>query len=119
MARFSIDVRFGGGLTAAQQAAFTNAAKRWQKVIVSDIPAVEVDGEVVSAVVIDASGTEIDRGGTAEGNILGQSAPTAVLSNGLPIMGFMEFDTFDLAAMEQDGSLGSVILHEMGHVLGI
>ncbi len=31
----------------------------------------------------------------------------------------MEFDTADLAAMEAKGSLLSVILHEMGHVLGI
>ncbi len=31
----------------------------------------------------------------------------------------MEFDTADLADMEADGSLYSVILHEMGHVLGI
>ena len=31
----------------------------------------------------------------------------------------MEFDTFDLGELETDGSLASVILHEMGHVLGI
>ncbi len=31
----------------------------------------------------------------------------------------MEFDTADLASMETDGSLFNVILHEMGHVIGI
>jgi hypothetical protein len=31
----------------------------------------------------------------------------------------MSFDTADLAQMEQSGTLGDVITHEMGHVLGI
>ena len=31
----------------------------------------------------------------------------------------MSFDTDDLSRMEQDGSLIDVIIHEMGHVLGI
>jgi hypothetical protein len=115
MPKFSIEVRFTGGLNAAQQAAFSNAAKRWGRVVVGDFPAINVDGEVISALVIEASGKNID----GEGSILGQSSPTVLLPSGLPAKGFMEFDTSDLAEMEQDGSLGSVILHEMGHVLGI
>lgn len=31
----------------------------------------------------------------------------------------MRFDTDDLAALESDGTLNAVILHEMGHVLGL
>ena len=31
----------------------------------------------------------------------------------------MSFDTADLAQIEADGSLVRVIMHEMGHVLGI
>ena len=54
---------------------------------------------------------EIDRDGGADGNILGQSAPTDFLPNGLPTKGFMEFDSFDLGAMEADGTLSNVILH--------
>jgi len=115
MPKFSIEVRFMGGLNAAQQAAFSNAAKRWAQVVIGDFPSVNVDGEVINALVIEASGKDID----GEGNILGQSSPTVVLPNGLPAKGFMEFDTSDLAEMENDGTLGSVILHEMGHVLGI
>jgi hypothetical protein len=115
MAKFSIEVRFMGGLNAAQQAAFSNAAKRWGQVVVGDFPSVTVDGEVIHALVIEASGKNID----GEGSILGQSSPTFLLPNGLPCKGFMEFDIADLAEMEADGTLGSVILHEMGHVLGI
>jgi len=119
MAKFSIRVRFGGGLNAAQQAAFDGAAKRWGEVIVGDFPRVRIGGETFEALTIDASGKNIDQGGGPEGNILGQSAPTHLLPNGLPAKGFMEFDTFDLGQMEDDGTLASVILHEMGHVLGI
>src|SRR5215470_11448915 len=115
MPRFSIEVRFMGGLNAAQQAAFSNAANRWARVIIGDFPSVNVDGEVISALTIEASGKNID----GEGSVLGQSSPTHLLPNGLPAKGFMEFDTADLAEMENDGTLGSVILHEMGHVLGI
>src|SRR6476659_47776 len=60
MAKFSIEVRFMGGLNAAQQAAFSNAAKRWGQVVVGDFPTVNVDGEVINALVIEASGKEID-----------------------------------------------------------
>jgi len=115
MPKFSIEVRFMGGLNAAQQAAFSNAEKRWGQVVIGDFPSVKVEGEIINALVIEASGKEID----GEGNILGQSSPTVLLPNGLPAKGMMEFDTADLAEMENDGTLGSVILHEMGHVLGI
>jgi hypothetical protein len=40
------------------------------------------------------------------------------VSTRLPIHGVMEFDTADLAAMENNGTLRNVIIHEMGHVLG-
>src|SRR5262245_41771518 len=119
MARCSIDVRFKGGLNAAQQAAFRGAADRWPEVITGDFPRIRINREIIEALVIEASGVDIDRGGGPEGNVLGQSSPTDFLPNGLPAKGFMEFDTFDLGEMEADGSLASVILHEMGHVLGI
>jgi len=37
----------------------------------------------------------------------------------LPARGIMQFDSADLQRMEDDGSLAGVIIHEMGHVLGI
>ena len=37
----------------------------------------------------------------------------------LPALGVMQFDTADLLRMETDGSLESVIFHEVGHVLGM
>lgn len=69
---FTIEVRFLGGLTARQRAAFTAAADRWTRVIVGDLPSVLVDGEVIDDVLILAQGTAID----GPGRILGQAGPT-------------------------------------------
>jgi subtilisin-like proprotein convertase family protein len=112
---FVIDVRFKGGLTDAQQAAFTTAAARWGRIITADVPSVVVGGETIDDIVIDASGTAID----GPQGILGQAGPTQLRPGSfLPAAGVMEFDTADLSAMEADGSLVNVITHEMGHVLG-
>lgn len=120
VAPFSIKVRFLGGLTATQKAAFAAAADRWTKVIVGDLPNVVVDGEVIDDVLILAQGIAID----GVGGILGQAGPTHLRPQGagaaafLPAKGKMSFDTADLANMEQKGTLKDVITHEMGHVLG-
>jgi hypothetical protein len=118
---FTIEVRFLGGLTENQKSAFKNAADRWTRIIVGDLPNVMVDGEMIDDVVILAQGAAID----GPGNILGQAGPTHLrpLSAGaaafLPAKGIMSFDIDDLTQMEQDGTLQDVITHEMGHVLGI
>jgi predicted Zn-dependent protease len=112
---FSIDVRFLGGLSPAQQAAFANAAQRWAQVITGDLPPDIVDGHTIDDVLIEAEGVPID----GPGRTLGQAGPTHVrLGSLLPVKGIMSFDTADLDRMEADGSLTDVILHEMGHVLG-
>ena len=54
------------------------------------------------------------------GQVLGQAGPCQVRGLGyLPSVGMMEFDSDDLDALEASGRLLSVVLHEMGHVLGI
>lgn len=122
MAGFEIQVRFLGGLTAPQQRVFETAAARWLRVITGDLPSVRIDGEVIDDVLITAQGVRIDGlGDPITGrNILGQAAPRFLRPDSrLPAMGFMEFDTADLASLEAEGSLQNVIIHEMGHVLGI
>lgn len=39
--------------------------------------------------------------------------------SGLPFMGVMVFDIADLVALEESGNMEEVILHEIGHTLGI
>lgn len=118
---YTIEVRFLGGLNKAQKAAFTAAADRWTTVIVGDLPNVLVDGEEVDDVLILAQGVDID----GPGKILGQAGPThlrpqsAGAAGSLTAKGIMSFDTADLAKMQAEGTLGDVITHEMGHVLGI
>jgi hypothetical protein len=113
---FNIEVRFQGGLTSAQQAVFETASTRWSQIIVGDLPAVRLNNEVIDNVVIEALGTRID----GPLGILGQAGPRFLRPNTfLPALGNMEFDIDDLSRLEADGSLENVIIHEMGHVLGI
>lgn len=118
---YKIEVRFLGGLNAAQKNAFKAAALRWTKVIVGDVPSVMVGGELIDDLLIIAQGVPID----GAGGILGQAGPThlrpatAGVNAFLPAKGMMSFDTADLAQMQANGTLVDVITHEMGHVIGI
>lgn len=56
------------------------------------------------------------------GQILGSAGPCVVTQEGgfqFPRVGFMNLDIADLNNLAQKGLLFSVILHEMGHILGI
>ncbi|MCP2014837.1 uncharacterized protein YjdB [Deinococcus sp. HSC-46F16] len=121
---FAITVVFPDGtlLTPAQQAAFTGAAARWSQVIAAGLP--DVAGVQLSTgarVTVDdltivASSVPID----GPGKVLGQAGPRQVRpGTSLPLWGEMQFDSADLAGMEANGTLTGVILHEMGHVLGL
>ena len=104
------------GLTASQQAVFQQAAKRWQEIIVGDLPNATYRGLVVDDILINASSASID----GVNGVLGQAWSDAFRSGSvLPYHGVMQFDSADVASMEQSGLLQSVVLHEMGHVLGI
>jgi hypothetical protein len=115
--KYNIEVRFLGGLTTAQEAAFTSAGDRWSQLISADVPNVRLpNGEVVDDVLIFARGLTID----GPSGILGQAGATRFRPGSLiPVTGIMEFDTADLARMELDGSLANVVFHEMGHVIGL
>ena len=64
---------------------------------------------------IDAEAAPID----GPGRILGRAGPLYLRPGSfIPATGVMSFDAADLERMEFDGSLVSVIVHEMAHVLG-
>jgi hypothetical protein len=111
------DIAFSfSGLNAAQRAVFEQAAVKWESIIVGDLPSATYGGVQIDDVLIEASAVFID--GTS--GILGQAGPDALRSGSrLPYHGIMEFDSADVAAMTTNGTLLSVILHEMGHVLGV
>ncbi len=132
---FRIDLRFiGTAPTPAQQAAFDLAAARWSELILGDLPDVQItpqDGtfgpcpaifETIDDVVIFAELTSID----GVGGVLGSAGPCAIRDiddpgpgRALPVLGRMRFDVADLGNLEANGTLRDVVLHEMGHVLGI
>ncbi len=127
---FDISVRFiGTPPSAVVSNAFQVAAARWRSVIVGDlhntilrigagacatwVPALD---ETANDVVIFARIDSID----GPGQILGQARPCAInTSTNLTTYGIMEFDAADVATLVANGSFGDVIVHEMGHVIGI
>jgi Big-like domain-containing protein/leishmanolysin len=125
---FSIELQFLTDATTAQRDAFEKARHRWERIIVADVPNVQLSAMAgtcgtnspalsrsVDDVLILVTLGPID--GT--GNVLGQAGPCFVRNGSrLPVLGIMKFDTADLDFLETQGLLQPVILHEMGHVLG-
>ncbi len=113
---FQIQVNYqGSGITASQQAVFNRAVQRWEQVILSEPATPVVDGVASNTLVISATASSID----GVGGVLGQASPTVFRpTTKLPARGDMEFDSADLSSLESSGDLYTVILHEMGHVLG-
>lgn len=113
---FTIDVVFpDNSLTNSQQGFFKQAATRWSQIIVGDLPDVTVNGVLIDDIRIEAVGQYID----GAYGVLGHGGPQWTGGPRPPATGSMAFDTADLARMESDGTLLPVILHEMGHALGL
>ncbi len=114
---YQIDVVFpDNSLTPAQQAAFVDAAARWSEIITADLPDVSFEGRMIDDLEIVATAPFID----GPGGILGQAGPREFRQGSfLPFQGIMQFDSADVAAMVANGTFVNVILHEMGHVIGI
>lgn len=125
---FDIELRYYGDRlpTASQRQEFEKAVARWSEVIVEGLPDVSVSNQLcyvaplVSGTIDDvriyASVTAIDgRGGTVA------RAGWCRLRSGseLPYAGFIEIDSEDFDDLERWGLLDEIILHEIGHVLGI
>ncbi len=126
---YDIVIRFNAGnATTAQRQAFRVAEARWQSVISGDVPDVAINeavgfcgstealDETIDDLLILADVVDID--GT--GGVLGSAGPCVIRSaGGLPLIGRMRFDAADLLNLETSGRLDEVIVHEMGHVLGV
>lgn len=127
---FNIQLRLIGDQTStSQQTLFNNAAYRWGQTITQDLPDVSVSlpagsclsgsppvNQGVDDLLIDISLIPID----GEGGVLGQAGPCSLRSDTLlPVYGGIELDQADVALLEEQELLDEVILHEMGHVLGI
>ena len=125
---FDITLHFDPATAPEYRDAFAAASARWQQVVVDGwnpeplvvpagfmgwIPAFDgaVDDVLIAARVVELDGP---------GGLLGQAGALAKrASSGEPYFGLMEFDAADLADYAAAGELVDLIVHEMGHVLGI
>jgi hypothetical protein len=126
---FNITTRFVAGANTRQREAVDKAVARWQTVITGDLVNVPVNApagtcftaqpsvnEMVDDILIFVELVDID----GAGKTLGQAGPCYIRSdNSLPVVGHLKLDQADLQHMEAIGTLDDVVLHEIGHVLGI
>ena len=128
---YTIQLRYVNGATPAQKAFFEQARARWEGIITGDVPNTtgtiparscgnsfktpSFNGEV-DDILIDVLLQPID----GPGNILGAAGPCLVRSEDLlSVYGIMFFDSDDLAFLAEAGIFDEVVVHEMGHILGI
>ncbi|WP_116125600.1 leishmanolysin-related zinc metalloendopeptidase [Lewinella sp. IMCC34183] len=126
--RFNITLKYIVPTTDEQKAVFEGAAARWERIIIKDVPS--FTGTIPSAftgfppaingtiddIVIEVALAPID----GPGGTLGQAGPRFVrTSDNLTLSGVMFFDVADLDFLDEIGLFEEVIVHEMGHVLGV
>ncbi|MFV2007950.1 MAG: CARDB domain-containing protein, partial [Longimicrobiales bacterium] len=130
---FTIELVFITPIGDEIRAAFEAAKSRWETIIQGDVPDIDFAlnplaagdcttgqpevNDLVDDIRIFVKVFEID----GPLGILGQAGFCVAreLPNPLPAVGVMSFDEADLDRLAADGRLTKVILHEMGHVLGI
>lgn len=124
---FVIDVRFGNQFDPDFRDAFVTAALRWMEIITGDLPdriynsagcfgiAPPLNETIDDIVIYAQLFTD------APGGVLGRAGPcsNSLRANAIPSYGGMEFDTFDLVNLQNTNRIVPVIIHEMGHVLGL
>lgn len=127
--QFNIDLRFENQdeLDPIVEEAFEGARERWEQVIVGDVMDVDVqfpyscDGfevpNFIDDLIIFVTTDPID----GREGILGSAGPCLIRGEGtpLPMAGRMIFDSADLMSFAEAGRLEEIVLHEMGHVLGV
>jgi len=122
---FSIAMKFVTPPLASHVPAFERAVKRWESIVVGDLPGSYIDraeelcpavSEYVDDVLIFMDLNALD----GKGDLWGRAGPCLSRAGSqLPLVGRVTIDTADLRTMDSLGLLETLIIHEIGHVLGI
>lgn len=128
---FNIELVFINHGTPSQDEAIAAAAVRWMGIVRSELPDVDFSANPVAADaciagqplvndVVDDLRIFVDLI-PIDGpfGILAQAGWCLRRGSGLPIIGVMQFDVADLDLLAVTGNMGTLVIHEMGHVLGI
>ena len=128
----TIEIVFLNHGTPSQDSAFTAAADRWMDILGGELGDVDLSanpvaagactpGQPTVADTVDDLRVFVDiKPIDGVGGTLGQAGPCLIRSvSQLPVLGFMTFDSDDVAGLEAAGDLSKVTLHEMAHVLGL
>ncbi|CAM9530751.1 unnamed protein product, partial [Laminaria digitata] len=102
--------------TDSRRAVFQSAADRWSEII-THVPCGGSAQNPAGRLLISSTLEGID----GVGGVLGSAGPTNVW-NSCPTVSFegaMTFDIDDITDLENQGTFEGVILHEMGHVIGV
>jgi hypothetical protein len=130
---FDIELDFVSPASSRHHAVFEAAAAQWERILPLDVSDLPFDlepqepgscgvpflpalDESIDDIKIFVKLDSID----GPGSVLAHAGFCIFRSlSKLPVVGFMKFDTADLAELEANLRLEPVIVHEMGHVLGI
>lgn len=136
---YNIDLEFVEGGTQSQRDIITQAARRWESVIVKGAgdwdfsgnpsgpcgPGSSVAADIIDDLRIYVTIDSIDGAGGSDGNTVADSDGCffrGYATNPLVVqemlMGWVRLDEHDIGQLEELGVLGSVALHEIGRVIG-
>jgi hypothetical protein len=107
----------------------TKAVARWRGILVRDLIDIPVSvqagscvadqpalSETVDDLLVFVQFSQID----GPGKVLGRAGPCYIRAGSdLPVIAVLSLDAADLAQLEANGLIDDVVLHEMGHALGI
>ena len=90
--------------------------RRWSEII-THVPCGGSSDNPAGRLMISSTLEQID----GVGGVLGSAGPTNVWNSCLTVsfVGAMTFDIDDISDLEAQGIFEGVILHEMGHVIGV
>ena len=129
--QYNIEVRFLTAVSAGAQAAFDSAEARWERILYGELPDVPTGNRppgTCAGIAVPAMNEIVDdllifvRLDSIDGplNQLGGAGPCLIRStDSIPLVGAMRFDTADVATFVGQGLFDEIVMHEMGHVIGV